>query len=163
MSLGWETTVAVDSVAWAAMGVGASWRGSRWSDDRVAHDGPVTRLRSFEAGGQVYRRLGIRRWLRLLPDLAHLTGRRRKDLPSRGSRQEWEELAAETRRSERVHWLLLFGLTPLLIFNRGWLAAAMVIYALASNLPCIMAQRYNRARLLAFSSRLSSRTGPPSA
>ena len=55
--------------------------------------------------------------------------------------------AAETRRAERVHWVLL-GCGPLFfLWNPFPLGLAMLAYALVANLPCIVIQRYNRARL----------------
>jgi hypothetical protein len=35
----------------------------------------------------------------------------------------------------------------LLTWNRGWLLAANVVFALVINLPCIIVARYNRLRL----------------
>jgi glycosyl-4,4'-diaponeurosporenoate acyltransferase len=34
------------------------------------------------------------------------------------------------------------------LWNPWWLGLAMVGYALAANLPCLLTQRYNRARLM---------------
>jgi hypothetical protein len=35
----------------------------------------------------------------------------------------------------------------MLIWNRGWLLAANVVFGLVINLPCIIVARYNRLRL----------------
>jgi glycosyl-4,4'-diaponeurosporenoate acyltransferase len=38
--------------------------------------------------------------------------------------------------------------TPVfLVWNWWWVELLMVVYALAANLPCLLVQRYNRARL----------------
>jgi glycosyl-4,4'-diaponeurosporenoate acyltransferase len=39
-------------------------------------------------------------------------------------------------------------MTPaFVVWNPWWVEIAMVVYALAANLPCLLVQRYNRARL----------------
>jgi glycosyl-4,4'-diaponeurosporenoate acyltransferase len=53
----------------------------------------------------------------------------------------------ETRRAELAHWPIL-ALGPVFFaWNPWWLALAMVGYAVVANVPCILVQRYNRARL----------------
>lgn len=60
-----------------------------------------------------------------------------------------ENYAAETKRAEIAHYLFLF-LTPVFfLFNPWFLSLAMVIYAVIANIPCILIQRYNRARIYA--------------
>lgn len=149
--------VLADAGLWLTWSVAVGLLGARWSPDRVGHDGPVTTLRRFEGGGRLYRRLGIRHWKRLLPDAGRFGGGRRKDLRRRLDRAEWKALAGETRRAERVHWLIILALPLTAVWSRGVLLAAMIAYALAANLPCIAAQRYNRVRLLALDDLARSR------
>jgi len=56
--------------------------------------------------------------------------------------------ARETCRAELAHWLVILGGPLFFLWNRPGVGALMVAYALAENLPLIIAQRYNRARLL---------------
>ena len=37
-----------------------------------------------------------------------------------------------------------------LLWNPWWLGLLMFAYAVIANLPCLIVQRYNRARLVAF-------------
>ncbi len=143
---GWDTAT-VDAGVWASWSILVGWRGAHWSRQRTAADGWLTRLRPFEKGGDVYRRLGIRRWKRYLPDAGGFAGGQRKRPGRSRDPDVWARLADETRRAERVHWLTLVVLPVLLVFNRGTLALAMVAYAVVANGPCIAVQRYNRARL----------------
>ena len=57
-----------------------------------------------------------------------------------------ERFIRETWRGELCHWAAL-GCTPVFfLWNPLWADLVMVSYALVGNLPCILAQRYNRAR-----------------
>ncbi|MBK8650664.1 MAG: hypothetical protein IPN23_02960 [Elusimicrobia bacterium] len=47
---------------------------------------------------------------------------------------------------ELAHWLAMTA-APFFLWNRPWVGGLMAAYALAGNLPCVIAQRYNRARL----------------
>jgi len=50
-------------------------------------------------------------------------------------------------RAEFAHWLTMAGAPVFLLWNECWAELIMIVYALAVNLPCIIAQRYNRSRL----------------
>ena len=56
-------------------------------------------------------------------------------------------IRGETRRAEYVHWAALAPLAAMPWWNPRWLTACMSVYAVAANGPCIVAQRYNRARI----------------
>jgi glycosyl-4,4'-diaponeurosporenoate acyltransferase len=49
----------------------------------------------------------------------------------------------------------MFGL-----WNPPWAVAVMFIYATVANVPCLLVQRYNRARLLDALARLKRRAAP---
>ncbi len=146
-----------DAATWLVWSAVVGLVAARWSAERVARDGPLTRLRGFERGGRCYRWLGIRRWKPWLPDAGGFGGGRRKRLERRLDPASWTVLAGETRRAERVHWLIVIALPVTLVWSHGILAAAMVVYALVANGPCIAAQRYNRLRLLTLGERARRR------
>lgn len=123
----------------------------------VRSDGPLTRLRGWERDGLVYARFGIRRWKGRLPDLGGVFGGRRKHPGERRDPAAWSEMAAETRRAERAHWLILLALPAEAVLRGGVILAPMAAYAAVANLPCIAAQRYNRGRLLALAERRQRR------
>ena len=50
----------------------------------------------------------------------------------------------ETRRAELAHWCMFLCLPLFFLWNPPWACLVMTAYALAANLPCILAQRYNR-------------------
>jgi glycosyl-4,4'-diaponeurosporenoate acyltransferase len=114
-----------------------------------ATDGLLYRERGWEAGGRIYKRvLRIERWKRFLPDGARAfsggfpKGHLRSTAP--------EYLAvfiAETRRAELVHWLAMGALPVFALWSDWQPLLLMALYALASNVPCLVTQRYNRFRL----------------
>ena len=125
------------------------WLAHRIPAERLAADGPVLRLRAVEAGGRIYeRRLGIVRWKDRLPEAGALFGggMSKRRLPGRDT-DALLRFAAETRRAERAHWWAVAGAPVIALCNPPVGAAAMLLYGVASNAPCIAIQRYNRARI----------------
>ena len=108
------------------------------------------RTRRFEQGGHLYEsQCAIKRWKHRLTEGARflrqefikgkLSGRDRKYL---------DLFCNETCRAEAAHWAQLSCAPLFFIWNPFWAGCIMIVYALLVNLPCIMAQRYNRIRLL---------------
>ena len=132
--LGWPTIhLAVASVA------------LRLPAHLFAKDCWVTAPRRWEREGRLYRDwLGIRRWKSLLPDGAPwLGGFAKKRIHSLDAFYVGQFLL-ETRRAELAHWCMFLCLPLFFLWNPPWACLVMTAYALAANLPCILAQRYNR-------------------
>jgi hypothetical protein len=53
----------------------------------------------------------------------------------------------ETGRAEYTHLFAMLPAPIFFIWNPWWGGIIMIIYAVIINVPCIIAQRYNRARL----------------
>jgi len=141
--------VVADSAVWAAWSTVVGYTAHRLPARRLAHDGRLTRLRPWERGGRVYERLGIRRWKDRLPELGAVFrgGVSKRRLASTGV-AGLERFAVETRRAELVHWAIPAVTPVFVLWNPPWLVAAMAVYAVVANLPCLLVQRYNRGRLL---------------
>jgi glycosyl-4,4'-diaponeurosporenoate acyltransferase len=148
LSDGWAIVMGI--VVWAVAGTAIGYAFHRLPVGRFTHDGPFTRLRAFERDGRVYeRRLRIRAWKDRLPEGGALFegGFSKRHVGGRSPAQ-LERFVAETRRAERTHWVVL-GLAPLFVlWSPPVLAVAMIVYGLLANLPCLLIQRYNRARLV---------------
>lgn len=116
----------------------------------------LTAPHRWERRGLLYRdRFAVRSWKALLPDGAPwLGGLARKKLRSRDPAY-LSRFLLETRRAELAHWCMLACLPLFFLWNPPWACGVMSLYALAANLPCIVAQRYNRIVL----ARLVARTG----
>jgi glycosyl-4,4'-diaponeurosporenoate acyltransferase len=141
--------VLLDALAWAAWSAVVGYAAHRLPLRRLDHDAPFMRLRTWERGGRVYERLGIRRWKDRLPEFGAVFrgGASKRSLPSRDT-AHLTRFAAETRRAEIVHWAIPL-VTPLFVlWNPAWLVGVMVVYAAVANAPCLIVQRYNRGRLL---------------
>lgn len=145
-----RVAVLLDIVVWVVGGFGAGYLAYRRPLSRLARDGWFTRLRGFERDGRVYERgLRIKRWKDRLPDAGAFFagGFSKRRLPGIG-RRDLERFVCETRRAELTHWWVM-GLAPwMFLWSRPWIGAVMVVYAVVANVPCILVQRYNRARLL---------------
>jgi glycosyl-4,4'-diaponeurosporenoate acyltransferase len=114
-----------------------------------------SRARAVEREGKLYEeRLHIRAWKDRLPEAGAVFagGFAKRQLldPDRGlggRRAVLERYVVETRRAEWVHWVIPAATPVFLVWNDGWVAPLMVLYAVAANGPCLVVQRYNRARL----------------
>ena len=136
-------------MAWAAVQVSAGYAAHRLPDRWLDRDAWLLRERRWERDGAFYtRRLGIRRWKRLLPEAGDVfAGGFDKSRLGQPGVAHLERHLRETRRAELGHWLAVVP-TPLFVAaNRPGLAVLMPVYAAAVNGPCIAAQRYNRLRL----------------
>jgi glycosyl-4,4'-diaponeurosporenoate acyltransferase len=144
-----RVAVLVDIVVWAVWGGAVGYAFHRMPVARFTAPDPLTRIRSWERGGRWWAdRLAIRRWKDRLPEAGALfAGGFSKRRLATHRRDHLERFVAETRRAEWVHWTVLAIAPAFLLWNPPWLAAVMVAYGVAANLPCILVQRYNRGRL----------------
>jgi glycosyl-4,4'-diaponeurosporenoate acyltransferase len=110
-------------------------------------DNWITAPRAWERSGHFYREwLRIRAWKSKLPDGApRLGGKAKKIFPRIPA--SLNEFILETRRAELAHWAMLCCAPLYFLWNPPWARLVMIVYAVAANLPCILAQRYNRAIL----------------
>lgn len=144
-----RAAVLVDVAVWAVLGVAVGYGAHRLSSAWLAQDRGPTRLLPFEDGGRVYERVvRIQRWKRHLPDAGPVFsgGRAKRSLVTRRG-DDLERFVVETRRAELTHWALLAAAPLFALWNPWWLTAVMAAYAVVANVPCLLAQRYNRARL----------------
>lgn len=154
--------VLLSAVAWAATSVAVGYTCHRLPARAFDHDTGLTRLRPWEAGGRVYeRRLRIVRWKDRMPEAgaAFAGGFSKKHTPGRGP-GALERFVTETRRAETTHWAILACWPLFFLWCRWNVALVMGVYALAANVPCILIQRYNRARLLRILRSRSAGAGP---
>ncbi|MEB3200029.1 MAG: hypothetical protein VKK62_05845 [Synechococcaceae cyanobacterium] len=91
---------------------------------------------------------GIRLWKRWIPDAGGvLPGGVNKASLVRRDPPSLRRLVLETRRAELVHWLLLPGGVVTALWLPPAAVLVNVLFALVFNLPCLLLQRWNRARL----------------
>lgn len=143
------SALTLDIAAWTLLGFGIGYWGHRLPPERLSTDSWLTRLRSWEKDGRIYLGLGIKRWKDRLPEAGSFFrgGMSKRRLPGH-RRTDLQRFAIETRRAELVHWGLLGSAPVFIIWNPLILDVAMVAYAVIANLPFIVVQRFNRARVL---------------
>ena len=120
----------------------------RLPSDLFAEDTWLTAQRRWERQGRLYRDwLAIRKWKPLLPDGAPwMGGFAKRTLHARESAY-LARFVLETRRAEIAHWCMFACLPLFFLWNPPWARVIVTAYAVAANLPCIIAQRYNRIAL----------------
>ena len=92
----------------------------------------------------------IRRWKDTLPDgAAWFRGGFAKRRLERRDASYFRRFILESRRSECAHWAMFLAGGVFILWNPLWAIVVMLVYALLANIPCILAQRYNRLRLRA--------------
>lgn len=140
-------TVVLDVAAWGTWSTLCGVIAWRYPAPRLAADGWLTRIRSWEQDGRVYEKVRIRRWKDRLPEAGALFpgGRSKRHV---GGRRELDRFAAETRRAELTHWWVMAAGPWFVLWNPLPLAAVMLGYAVVANLPCILVQRFNRGRVM---------------
>ena len=105
----------------------------------------------WEDGGDIYRKLRVETWKKILPDKSrYVRTMVKKNLGEDRSSKHIKLLIEETCVAELVHWLLLFASPLFRLFPESVFGiVASILYGL-SNVPFIMIQRYNRPRLVVF-------------
>ncbi len=137
------------AAAWAGWSALCGYVAHRTPASRFQHD-RLLKIREFERDGRTYERvLHIKAWKDALPEAGTLFrgGMSKAHLPGHDP-VSLHRFAGETRRAERTHWAILALGPTFFAWDPWWLATAMLGYGLAANVPCLLVQRYNRARLL---------------
>jgi glycosyl-4,4'-diaponeurosporenoate acyltransferase len=108
------------------------------------------RTKKFEMGGRIYTNIfKVKKWKKVIPDGARLFkgGFPKKNLEN-CSNDYLYIFTQETCRAELTHWLQIVPSGIFFLWNVWWGGVIMIAYFLLANIPCILLQRYNRARLL---------------
>lgn len=136
---------AANILGWPVVHLAIGYTSVRLPPRLFARDSWLTAPRRWEDGGRVYRNwLGVHRWKALLPDGAPWFGGFAKKSLSARDTEYLQLFLLETRRAEIAHWCMLGCLPLFFLWNPPWASWVMAAYAFAVNLPCILAQRYNR-------------------
>jgi glycosyl-4,4'-diaponeurosporenoate acyltransferase len=153
--------VVLNGIAWVALNLGIAYLCCRVPTQRLEHRRWLFRTRDWERGGAVYQAiLRIRKWKSLLPSGGHALGAdfslARVKSRDRAYLQRW---VLESCRAELTHWLAMASVVLFMLWNPPVGVAVNVVYAIAANVPCILAQRYNRPRILAILERQADLSG----
>lgn len=118
-------------------------------DKFFRYDNKFFRPKKFEKDGKFYENIfQIKRWKKYLPDGAAIqkTGFRKKHL-SDFSKENLNKFLIESCRAELGHLLAIIPFWIFGLFLPPISILIMFLYAILVNIPCIIAQRYNRPRI----------------
>ena len=140
--------IIVNTLAWLLFHVGWVWLGNKVPRAFFARPRAFLRVYGFERSGFFYERiLFVKRWKELLPDAAGWMAGGFEKKRLRGRDPDYlRDFLHETRRAELVHWLVFCSAALFYFWNPAWVVKWMFLYSSLANLPCIIVQRYNRAR-----------------
>jgi glycosyl-4,4'-diaponeurosporenoate acyltransferase len=149
-------TILLDSFLWLVIHLGVVWVMTRFSEKRFDPKKRFYLPRSWERDLRLYEKvLRIKKWKEYLPDGARSIrkGGSPKNAWAAGIPFIWR--GSSRRPAGRNGPIGSSSSSPPLFFlwNRVGVGWVMIFYALAENLPLILAQRYNRFRLLRILSR----------
>ena len=146
-STGW--TIALCFVLWIGINLSASYICLYLPDKFFNSRSFFFRSHPFEKNGQIYEDIfKVKSWKKLLPDGGGLWKKRgyKKRHLQDFSEENLEKFLVEACRGELTHWLSILSFWVFGFFLPASSTWVMLAYALISNLPCIIAQRYNRPR-----------------
>lgn len=137
--------VGLNGLGWPLIQLGLAWLFTRLPLAWFQPPQP----QEWERGGRFYQRMfGIKRWKDRLPDGARWIGGGFAKGTLAGTTPDYlRRFICETWRGELCHWTAIAFTPVFFLWNPWWGDLVIVAYALAANLPCILAQRYNRLRL----------------
>jgi glycosyl-4,4'-diaponeurosporenoate acyltransferase len=139
----------LDISVWVIIHLGMSYVCSMIPLNKFNPESRLYRIKNFEDKGNIYTVFfKIKKWKQVIPDGAKLfkNGFSKKKLESSG-RQYLKTFILETCRGELTHWLQILPAGIFFLWNIWWAGIIMIVYALCVNIPCILLQRYTRARL----------------
>ncbi len=124
--------------------------GSLIKREKIDYNSFPYRIHSFEQGGKIYDKIGIRFWKDKVPDMSNfLKNLVKKEIRRSSSAADILRQIQETCVAEMIHFVLILLSLPILIYWKSkWAVLFEAIYILILNLPFILIQRYNRPRLI---------------
>jgi len=149
--------IVLNVAGWLVIQLGLAWLFMRMPVSWF-NPGPA---RVWERRGRFYERaFVIKRWKDLLPDAARWFGGGFAKGTLAGTAPDYlRRFIRETWRGELCHWLALACAPVFFLWNPWWGDLVIFGYALGANLPCILAQRYNRVRFQRLLARLTASSG----
>lgn len=145
---------------WGLFQMAAALIALKLPDALLSPDSWLFRSRSFEGDGRLYERVfRVRRWKHLLPDGASVWRKRGylKKVLADTTPENLTTFLVESARGELTHWLAILPFWLFGFITPGYVVGIMLAYALLVNLPCIIAQRYNRPRIQRLLDRMAQR------
>ena len=143
LPVGW--IVALNATLWPLIQVALAWGFLRIPEARLKPPGAGL---CFESAEFYEKWFGIKHWKDRLPDGARWLGSGfiKSELRTRDP-QYLNRFLIETWRGELCHGCALLFVPLFFLWNPWWGNLVIIGYAIGANVPCLLAQRYNRLRL----------------
>jgi glycosyl-4,4'-diaponeurosporenoate acyltransferase len=141
-------TIIVDILAWLFIQLSIA-RLSLKISAKFLKDFKLFKVLKFEREPSIYQTIfKIRYWKDKLPEGSKIikSGFSKKELVTK-NHEYLANFLIEINRGELAHWLQILPAPLFFLFNVEWVGWLMIGYALTFNVPFIMIQRFNRARL----------------
>lgn len=149
-------TILLCFIVWPLFQIAAAVICIKLPDRFFLHSSFFYRSHHWEKSGEIYQQwFKVHWWKKFLPDAGALIkdGFKKKSLES-FSKSNLDQFLLESCRAEMTHWLAILPFWVFGLFAPIKVIFLMLIYALAVNMPCIIAQRYNRPRIIRVSERM---------
>lgn len=140
--------IIINIVMWAIIHISVAYGATILPNKYININSWIYKKRSWEYDGKIYENIfKIKSWKHLLPDGSAMfkKGFRKKKLNNTDS-EYITQFIIELCRAELTHWIVILFSPIFFIWNYEWVGYIMILYAIIANLPCILAQRYNRIR-----------------
>lgn len=140
--------VLIDIALWGIIHISVAYIGTVLPDKYINTEFWLFKEFRWEKNGKLYESVfKIKKWKELLPDGSAIfkKGFRKKRIVSRDEKY-FRQFKLELCRAEAVHWVVILFSPVFFVWNYWWVGYIMILYAIIANLPCILAQRYNRIR-----------------
>jgi hypothetical protein len=124
----------------------------RWPASWLASDPVPLWLWPWE-NAAFFRRLGVPRLAKRLPELGSTFGGESKTALPGLRHGDLSRYLVEVRRAEWVHWASIASTLALYLWSPWWLATVLAVGVSVGNLPFILVLRNNRRRLTAIVSK----------
>ncbi len=153
------TNVLAIVLLWSAIQVTVPFLCLRVKDKWLSSSSFLFKTYECERDGGFYNKVfRVKKWKHLLPDGGALikSGFKKRSLDAT-SKDNLHKFNVESCRAELVHWILILPFWVVGFIGPPIVIPCMLVYALAANLPCIIAQRYNRPRIAKLLDKMQAR------
>lgn len=139
-----------DAISWCFFHLILSFSTVRIPSEWFIRHEKLFKTLKFESQGDLWQQMfGVKQWKQLIPDGTMFIRNGYNKTALHGSDVcALQEFIVESRRAELTHWISIAPAALFFLWNPLWAGWLNVAYAILFNVPIIIAQRYNRPRLL---------------
>ena len=155
-------TIILDIFAWLFFHLTIAKASLSIKDSHLIKNNFMFKIYKFEASGLVYEKLFlVNKWKDKLPDGSKILKEGfSKNKVDAMSLDYFKKFLIEVNRAELSHWLQMLPAPIFFLFNLPIIGYLMIVYAVLFNLPFIIAQRYNRPKLIRIINKLGENKKP---